>query len=45
MAISKKINGSSKILKFQSYPFADIYQFKDEYLTNLNTEPVLGKQK
>ncbi len=28
-----------------SYPFADIYQLKSEYLANLNTEPVLPKQK
>ena len=28
-----------------SYPFADIYQLKSEYLANLNIEPVLGKQK
>lgn len=26
-----------------SYPFADIYQLQDEYLSNLNTEPILGK--
>ena len=29
----------------ESYPFADIYQLKSEYLSELNTEPVLGKQK
>lgn len=28
-----------------NYPFADVYQLKDEYLYNLNTEPILGKQK
>jgi len=27
------------------YPFADIYQLKDEYLPGLNTKPVLGRQK
>lgn len=27
------------------YPFADIYQLKDQYLGGLNTTPVLGKQK
>jgi len=25
------------------FPFADIYQLKNEYLGNLNTEPILGK--
>ncbi|MDD2807148.1 MAG: hypothetical protein PHW95_01325 [Patescibacteria group bacterium] len=29
----------------QSFPFADIYQIKGEYLKDLNTEPILGKQK
>jgi len=28
-----------------SYPFADIYQLKAEYFGQLNTEPILGKQK
>lgn len=28
-----------------SYPFADIYQLKSEYLETVNTEPTLGKQK
>lgn len=28
-----------------SYPFADIYELKEEYLNNLNTEASLGKQK
>ncbi len=28
-----------------SYPFADVYQIKGEFSANLNTEPVLGKQK
>lgn len=28
-----------------SYPFADIYELKEEYLNNLNTEANLGKQK
>ncbi len=27
------------------YPFADIYQLKDEYLPGLNTKPILGRQK
>lgn len=29
----------------ESYPFADIYELKPEFLPNLNTKPVLGKQK
>ena len=28
-----------------AYPFADIYELKEEYLINLNTEASLGKQK
>lgn len=31
--------------KVGSYPFADIYELKPEYLDTLNTEPSLGKQK
>lgn len=27
------------------YPFADIYQLKPEFIKNLNTTPILGKQK
>lgn len=27
------------------YPFADIYELKDEYLPALNTKPILGPQK
>src|SRR3990167_7825727 len=29
----------------EKYPFADIYEIKPEYLPQLNTEPVLGKQR
>ena len=29
----------------ESYPFADIYELKEEYLIDLNTQPVFGKQK
>lgn len=28
-----------------SYPFADIYQLKDQYLAQLNTQPILPQQK
>lgn len=31
--------------KVESYPFADIYELKPEYLNNLNTKPIIGKQK
>lgn len=27
------------------YPFADIYEIKGQYLSELNTKPILGKQK
>lgn len=29
----------------EKYPFADIYELKPEFLPQLNTQPVLGKQK
>lgn len=29
----------------ERYPFADIYQIKDEFISQLNTKPILGKQK
>ena len=44
----KLVKQSGQLEKYDlvnSYPFADIYQLKSEYLANLNTEPVLGKQK
>jgi len=44
----KFVQQSGQLEKYElveSYPFADIYQLKGEYLANLNTEPVLGKQK
>lgn len=31
--------------KIQSFPFADIYELKPEYLPDLITDPLLGKQK
>jgi len=40
-----KTDGFSKYELVDSYPFADIYQLKDEYLDQLNTEPVFGKQR
>lgn len=29
----------------EKYPFADIYELKSEFISNLNTKPVLGRQK
>jgi len=29
----------------EKYPFADIYELKPEFLSNLNTKPVIGNQK
>lgn len=40
-----KAQGFSKYERVQSFPFADIYQLKDEFLDDLNTEPIYGKQK
>lgn len=44
----KLVNKSGALDKYQlvdSYPFADIYQLKDEYLPQLNTEANFGKQQ
>ena len=41
----KKSGGISKYTLVNHYPFADIYQLKDEYLKNLNTEQNLPKQR
>lgn len=44
----KLIKQSGQLYKYvlvDSYPFADIYQLKDEFLPNLITEPTLPKQK
>ncbi len=35
----------SKYDLVEKYPFADIYQLKDEYTPGLITKPILGKQK
>jgi hypothetical protein len=37
--------GFSKFTKVGSYPFADIYELKPEYLGQLHTDPVFTKQK
>lgn len=31
--------------KIESFPFADIYEIKPQYLSQLNTKPILGKQR
>ncbi len=36
---------AEKYTLVNSYPFADIYELKPEYLPQLNTEPIFGKQK
>lgn len=44
----KLVNQSGALGKYDlvdSYPFADIYQLKPEYMSQLQTEPVLGKQR
>ncbi len=41
----KDSEGFSKYTLVGSYPFADIYELKDEFLFELNTEPVIGRQK
>lgn len=42
--VSKTSDINNYIL-IEKYPFADIYELKPEFLGNLNTKPVLGKQK
>jgi hypothetical protein len=37
--------GFSKYHVVDSYPFADVYEIDSEYLDELNTEPILGRQK
>lgn len=37
--------GFAKYNLVDSYPFADIYELDQEYLSELNTKPVFGKQK
>ena len=40
-----KTEGFKKYILVDSYPFADIYELEEQYLNNLNTKPVFGKQK
>lgn len=44
----KLVNKSKQLDKYvlvQHFPFADIYELKSEYLPELITEPILGRQK
>lgn len=44
----KLVKKSGALWKYEliaSYPFADIYQLKEQYLDILQTKPVLPKQK
>jgi hypothetical protein len=41
----KDNSGLKRYDKVGSYPFADIYQLKDEYVKNLNTQASLGPQR
>ena len=40
-----KAPGFVKYNLVESFPFADIYQLKDQFLGDLNTEPIYGKQR
>ncbi len=44
-AAVSKTPGFERYDKVRSFPFADIYQLKDEYLPDLITEPIFGVQK
>lgn len=41
----RKTPGFKRYNLVGKYPFADIYEIKKEYVSGLNTEPILGKQK
>src|SRR3989344_587431 len=44
----KAVSKTAALDKYElvdTYPFADIYELKPEYMDQLNTEPVLGKQR
>jgi len=44
----KLVSQSGELSDYQlveKYPFADVYQLKDQYLADLITKPVIGKQK
>lgn len=44
-AAVEKSGQLGKYTLVNAYPFADIYELKSEYLGNLNTQPILGKQR
>jgi hypothetical protein len=41
----KATDGLAKYELVAKYPFADVYQLKDEYIKDLNTKPILPNQK
>lgn len=41
----KETDGLAKYELVAKYPFADVYQLKDEYINELNTKPILKNQK
>ena len=41
----KNTSGFQRFELVDSYPFADIYQLKEEYLDGLNTKPIFSKNK
>jgi hypothetical protein len=44
----RAVSKTPDLIKYKmvgKYPFADIYELKDEYLPQLITKPILGKQK
>ncbi|MDP3685605.1 MAG: hypothetical protein Q8R32_02125 [bacterium] len=43
--LTKNTPGFQNYDRVASYPFADVYELKSEFLHELQTEPVLGKQK
>lgn len=43
--LTKNTPGFQNYNRIASYPFADVYELKTEFLHELQTEPVLGKQK
>ncbi|KKS98116.1 MAG: family 2 glycosyl transferase [Candidatus Gottesmanbacteria bacterium GW2011_GWA2_43_14] len=44
-SLSEAPDSISKYKLAAKYPFADVYELKKEYLAELITEPILGKQK
>lgn len=41
----KKTNYKNQYILIGHFPFADIYELKPQYLNQLNTKPILGKQR